>query len=311
MMTRNFGQMNIWDEIKASFKSGSALTRLIYINLGLFLVARLLYVFYFLMNPDNIPSQFRPDFFQTKYLTYLMVPADVKLIVFRPWTIITYMFLHFDFLHLLFNMLVLYWFGRIYQRYFTDKQLLTTYILGGLVGATLFVGFSNIFPGLSPDVPMLGASAAIMAIVIAISFYNPNYEIRLFFIGSVKIIYVALVYIVLDLIQIASDNSGGHISHLGGALYGYTFAYFIRKGKDIGGGFSNLADRIAVTFKRQPKMKVSYKSQARSMTDMEYNQQKAHSQEEMDRILDKIAKTGYDSLSKKEKEILFKMGNKS
>ena len=311
MMTRNFGQMNIWDEIKASFKSGSALTRLIYINLGVFVAARLIYVIYYLLNPESLPHQFRESTFEFKYLDYLMVSADIETLIRRPWTIITYMFLHFSFLHLIFNLLVLYWFGRIYQRYFTDKQLLTTYFLGGLAGAALFVIFSNVFPGLSPDVPMLGASAAIMAIVLAISFYNPNYEIHLFFVGAVKIIYVALVYIVLDLIQIASDNSGGHIAHLGGALYGYSFSYFMRKGKDIGTGFSNLADRIAVTFKRQPKMKVSYKNQAKNMTDMEYNQQKHVAQEEMDRILDKIAKSGYDSLSKKEKEILFKMGNKS
>lgn len=311
MMTRDFGQMNIWGEIKASFKTGSALTRLIYVNLGVFVVIKLIYVAYFLLNPDGLPNQFREAAFQNKYLAYLMVPADLKLLLYRPWTIFTYMFLHFDFLHVLFNMLVLYWFGGIYQRYFTDKQILTTYLLGGLTGAALFIAFSNLLPGLSPDVPMLGASAAIMAIVIAISFYNPNYEIHLFFIGAVKIIYVALVYIVLDLIQIASDNSGGHISHLGGALYGYAFAFYIRKGKDIGKGFSNFIDRLAITFKRQPKMKVSYKSQTRNMTDQEYNQHKASEQEEMDRILDKIAKSGYDSLSKKEKEVLFKMGNKS
>lgn len=311
MMTRNFGQTNIWNEIKASFKSGSALTKLIYVNLGVFIFVRVLYVVYFLLNPDGLPTQFRADYFQNKYLVYLMVPADFKLMILRPWTIVSYMFLHYDFLHVLFNVLVLYWFGRIYQHYFTDKQLLTTYFLGGFAGVILFAVFSNVFPGLSPDAPMLGASAAIMAIVIAISFYNPNYEIRLFFVGSVKIIYIALIYIMLDVIQIASDNSGGHIAHLGGALYGFSFAHFIRKGKDIGTGFGTFVDRLAVTFKRQPKMKVSYKSDAKHMNDLEYNKHKANMQQEMDRILDKIAKSGYDSLSKKEKEILFKMGNNS
>jgi hypothetical protein len=127
----------------------------------------------------------------------------------------------------------------------------------------------------------------------------------------VKIKYIALCFIVLDILQIASENAGGHLAHLGGALYGYFFALQMRKGRDIGKSFGNLADNIAVLFKKKPKMKVSYRSQTSSTNDLEYNRQKVEYQKEIDRILDKIAKSGYDSLTKAEKETLFKMSNRS
>lgn len=306
----NRGMNNrIIDEIKESFRTGSALTKLIYINLAVFLLVKVLYVFYSVAVPSSgfaaKEMQFHND-----VLHYLMVPSDINTLIFRPWTVFTYMFLHFSFLHILFNMLVLYWFGRIFLQYLNQKQLLTTYLVGGLFGAGLFIAAYNLLPGLNSGIA-LGASAAVMAIVIAISFYVPDYTVHMFFIGSVKIKYVAIAYIVLDVLQIAGDNSGGHIAHLGGALYGYLFAMQMKRGKDVGRNFSAFFDGVASMFKRKPKMKVTYKSQARKMTDQEYNKSKASSQKEVDKILDKIAKSGYESLSKKEKEILFKMSGKS
>jgi len=300
---------NIVDEIRESFRKGSALTKLIYINLGVFLAVKIIFVIYFLLTPD-LPIN-KSDYFESIYLGYLMVPSDFILLLHRPWTLVTYMFLHFRFLHILFNILVLFWFGRIFLHYLNPKQLLTTYIIGGLAGAILYLVFYNVFPGLG-DGQVLGASAAVMAIVISISFYIPNNEVYIPIVGNVRLKYIAIVYVVLDIIMIGSDdNAGGHIAHLGGAFYGYLFAMQLRQGKDIGKGFSRIFDSIAGLFSRKPKMKVSYKSNARGMNDLDYNKAKLESQKEIDKILDKIAQSGYDSLTKKEKETLFKMSNKS
>ncbi len=299
----------IVDEIKESFRQGNSLTKLIYFNLGVFVLVKLTFVIYFLFFPGASGYGNKEAMFYNDVLGYLMVPSNLKTLLFRPWTLLSYMFLHFGFLHILFNLMILFWFGRIFLQYLTPKQLTTTYLLGGLSGAALFIAAYNLLPGLS-DGTALGASAAIMAVVLAISFYTPNYEVLLPFIGPVKIKYIAMVYVGLDILQIASENAGGHIAHLGGALYGYLFAIQMKKGKDLGKGFSTVFDSITSLFSRKPRMKVTYKNQARSMTDFEYNKSKAESQKDVDAILDKIAKSGYESLSKQEKEILFKMSDK-
>jgi hypothetical protein len=211
-------------------------------------------------------------------------------------------------------MLWLFWFGRIFLKYLNPKQLTSTYLLGGISGAILFVLSYNIFPGLvqyAPNAQALGASASVTAIVIAISFYAPNYTINLIFIGPVKIKWIALFFIGLDILSVASTNAGGHIAHLGGAIYGYLFSLQMKQGKDIGKSFGNAVDSLASLFKRRKHMKVSYRSEAKNLNDLEYNQTKAQKQKEVDRILDKIARSGYDSLTKKEKETLFKMSNRS
>jgi membrane associated rhomboid family serine protease len=304
----------IADEIKASFRKGTVVVKLIYINLAVFVLIKLLFVIFFLFTPALNGVTGKGAFFQTNYLTYLMLPANLERLLIRPWTVITYMFLHFDFIHILFNMLWLFWFGRIFIKYLTPKQLTSTYLLGGIAGAILFVLSYNIFPGLvqyASDAQALGASASVTAIVIAISFYAPNYTVYLPFIGPVKIKWIAVVFIILDVLSVASTNAGGHIAHLGGAIYGYLFSLQMKQGKDIGKSFGNVVDSLATLFKRKPHMKVSYKSGARNMDDMEYNQTKVEKQKEIDRILDKIARSGYDSLTKKEKETLFKMSNRS
>jgi membrane associated rhomboid family serine protease len=305
---------SIAEDIKISFKGGSAVVKLIYINLAVFVVVKILYVFFFLFSPGLNDVNGKSGYFQENILTYLMVPANLSTLLARPWTLLSYMFLHFDFLHILFNLLWLFWFGRIFLHYLNEKQVLTTYLLGGLSGAFLFIASYNLFPGLAQHAQYaqaMGASASVTAIVIAVSFYSPNYEVSIPLIGPVKIKYIALCFIVLDILQIASENAGGHLAHLGGALYGYFFALQMRKGRDIGKSFGNLADNIAVLFKKKPKMKVSYRSQTSSTNDLEYNRQKVEYQKEIDRILDKIAKSGYDSLTKAEKETLFKMSNRS
>ena len=305
---------NISDEIKASFRNGTATVKLIYINLGVFIVVKLLYVFFFLFSPSLGDIQGKTLYFYQNVLTYLMLPANLSTLLVRPWTLLTYMFLHFEFLHILSNLLWLFWFGRIFLHYLTQKQLFTTYLLGGLAGAFLFILSYNLFPGLveqAPHAQALGASASVTAIVISISFYTPNYTVYIPFIGPVKIKYIAIFFLVLDVLQIASSNAGGHIAHLGGAIYGWLFALQLKRGKDIGKWFSGIGDSVAVIFRQRPKMKVSYKSQAKYMDDQEYNRSKVEYQKEIDRILDKIAKSGYESLTKSEKETLFKMSNRS
>jgi len=288
--------MSIVDEIKQSFKSGSSLIKLIYINLTIFLVVRLIDVFLKLFTIESVFS----------LVTWLAVPADISILLHRPWTIISYMFLHYEFLHILFNMLWLYWFGQIFLHYFDNKKLLSVYIVGGIAGAFVYILTFNIFPLFTEILPVsfaLGASASVIAIVIAVSVYAPNHTIYLLFFGAVKLKYIALATILIDVISIASTNAGGHLAHLGGALFGYFYIMQLKKGRNITRLFDRFMDFIFSVFKPRPKIKVSYR---RPVDDIEYNKSKVQKQAEIDKILDKIAKSGYDSLSKQEKETLFK-----
>ena len=296
--------MSILDEIKSSFKSGSALIKLIYINLAVFLAVNIIGVIFTIFSIN-------PAF---SIINWLAVPADIHTLLFKPWTIFTYMFLHQAFLHILFNMLWLYWFGLIFLSYFDEKKLLSVYIIGGLSGAALYILAFNVLPGFEQVMPVsyaLGASASVMAIVIATSVYAPNHTVHLMFIGPVKLKYIAIVTIIIDVLSIASSNAGGHIAHLGGALFGYLYISQMKKGKNITKGFDRFMDKIFSIFKPRPKFKVSYKSPRNDMEkDIAYNKAKVEKQEKIDKILDKIAKSGYDSLTKSEKEILFKNSNK-
>ncbi|MEA3316344.1 MAG: rhomboid family intramembrane serine protease [Bacteroidota bacterium] len=291
--------MSIIDEIKQSFKKGNNLIKLIYINLAVFLAVKIITIIYFLFALEN--SSF-------SLINILALPADTQSLMFKPWTIFTYMFLHEGFLHILFNMLWLFWFGQIFLRFLSEKKLLSLYIVGGLAGGLLYILSYNIFPVFNPTNSIaLGASASVMAIVIATAVYSPDYTINLMFIGPVKLKYIAIASIVLDIISIPTTNSGGHIAHLGGALFGFLYISQYRKGRDITKGFDKFMDKLFSLFKPKPKFKVTHK---RSMNDFEYNKTKAGEQKEIDKILEKIANKGYNSLTKKEKEILFKMSNK-
>lgn len=288
--------MTIWDEIKESFKEGSALTRLIYINLGIFLIIRILNVFYFLSGqPFTL-------------LEWLALPADFESLGSRPWTLLTYMFLHFDFLHILFNLLWLFWMGQIFLTYFQPQKLVTIYILGGIVGGLVYVGGFNSFPVFADvvaDSKLLGASASIIAIVMVLAVFAPNHVLNLMFIGEVKMKFIALISVLLYVIGISSTNAGGNLAHLGGALAGVVYALQLHReaksGKVSGGILSNITGLFAA----KPKVKVSYK---RPANEIEYNRQKNQEKEHMNQILEKISKSGYDSLSKEEKEFLFRMG---
>ena len=291
--------MNIADEIKDSFKHGSSLTRLIYINIGVFLALHIAIIFFYLFNVQSGSYAI---------IEWLAVPADLNMLLRKPWTILTYMFLHKDFIHILFNLLWLYWFGKIFLSYLDEKRLLNVYILGGISGALLYVISYNIVPVLNHQAGLsiaMGASAAVMAIVIASATYAPEHEVYIVFIGPVKIIWVALIGFILSSLVDFSMNTGGKIAHIGGALFGYLFILRYKQGKDITRWFSVIMDSLFSMLKPREKMKVSYK---RPADDYKYNAVKKEKQKNLDAILDKISKSGYDSLSKEEKETLFKMG---
>jgi membrane associated rhomboid family serine protease len=291
--------MSIADEIKRSFKSSNALFKVIYINLAVFLIVNIVYVFFYLfgVNRELVGLD-----------RWLAVPAYLPSLIVKPWTIITYMFFHEQFLHILFNLLTLYWFSTIFLSYFDEKKFLNLYLLGGIVGAVFYITAYNSFPVFRDSLhasEALGASASVLAILIAISTYVPNNSVYLILIGPVKLKYIAIFFIFLDILSIPIENPGGHIAHLGGAFIGWLFAVQFKGGRDITKWFGNLMDGIFSLFKPRTKIKVSYRKPA---DEIQYNSQKLEKQNEIDRILDKISKGGYESLSKEEKDILFRMG---
>jgi membrane associated rhomboid family serine protease len=289
--------MDIWSDIKASFREGSVITRLIYLNLAVFLGFRIIYVIFFLAGK------------QYSLLEWFELPSSTDLLLRQPWSLITYMFLHFDFIHILFNLLVLYWFGRIFLDYYSQRQLLGLYFIGGITGGLLYVLVYNFLPVFSNVVAgsfLLGASASIIAVLIAAAFRDPNREIHLFLIGQVPLKYLAIFMIFSYIIGITASNAGGNIAHLGGVLAGYWFVARQRKGRDITSGISKTIDGIVGISKQKRHFRVVHKQPPRD--DYEYNRQRMADHEELNRILDKIARDGYESLSRSEKETLFKHG---
>jgi len=289
--------MGIWDDIKLTFRNGSNLTRLIYINIGVFVLITIIAGIGFLLNDQEVA---------VKALNIFSVPASLSALLARPWTLITYMFTHKDIWHILFNMLWLYSFGRIFLEYLDQRKLVAVYLLGGLSGAIVYIISFNVFPafsGIVADSIAIGASASVMAVVIAIAAYVPDYTVQLFIFGRIKIKYLALAIFVLTSIMDFSVNSGGKLAHIGGALFGYLYILNLRRGHDIGKGFNSIIDFFATLFKPRKKLKVTHKKVA---NEFEYNKIKVEHQKKINQILDKISKGGYDSLTKEEKETLFK-----
>ena len=292
--------MAIIDEIKDSFRNGGVVTKLIYVNIGVFLVTLIIDIVFSMIQQQAVGEWIKSLF---------AMPAYPESLIFQPWSIFTYMFMHAGFMHILFNMLMLFWYGQIFLRYFNPRQLLGVYFLGGLAGALLYFVSYNLFPALnnfaySPT--MVGASASVMAIIFAAASYSPNLKVHLILIGPVKIMYIAIGLLIMDLISLQSlSNTGGHLAHIGGALLGMYFSAQATKGKDITMRFNRFMDRLASLFSRKPKMKVTHSRSKRPMSDMDYNANKRKKQSEIDRILDKIKTSGYDSLTKQEKDDLF------
>ena len=290
---------NILNNIKNDFKYGTILNKLIYINSGIFLAVSLLDVFSFMFQFNIRPL-----------LNKFYLSANLSILVKQPWSFISYMFLHNGFLHLLFNMLWLHFSGRLFLQYLKPKQLLSTYIIGGLFGGVLFIiayNYLPVFQPLAKGASAVGASASVFAIMVAIATYTPNYAVQLPFIGFIKLRYLAIFMVILDILSIPKGNAGGHIAHLGGALFGYLYVKQLQKGKDLSINFSNLLDKFISPLKTRRKPKKVYK---KSEADYKFNEERSSRQKEIDNILEKIADSGYESLSKEEKAILFSASKK-
>jgi len=285
------------EELRNTLRSGDTLNILLLLNVGVFLLLHI---------ADAVLKLFMVSSFGSSTLVNLFsVPASLNNLLWKPWTLITYQFLHFDFFHILFNLLWLYWMGKIFAEYLGMKKLLSTYILGGIAGAIFFIIAYNIFPLFRADVSQaqaLGASASVLAITIAIATLIPDYTVHLFLFGAVRLKYIALVSVLLDLINVSSSNAGGHIAHIGGAVFGYIYISNYKKGRNISLWFDKLADGIKSIFSRR-KLRVIKK--ARPLNDEEYLHNKNASQEKIDSILEKISRSGYGSLSNEERNLLF------
>ena len=297
------------DDIKHYFKYGNVLVQLIIINILVFVFVNLVrLILFFVVDVASLE-----DAFMT-FVGWLAFPYDLVKLIFRPWTIITHMFLQYGIGHVFWNMVILYYFGRIFQEYLRPQRILAVYVLGGIAGLILAVIFNvtiQLTAGRQMPDMSLGASAAVTAVVFAIASYIPNNHIHLILIGPVRLVYVALIYFFMDLIAITYySNMGGHVAHIGGALFGYFFILQYRKGRDWSIPFNKWVEWFKLLFKsikfkkrKRTKMRVSHK---RPVSDEKFNHIRKVRQDEIDAILDKISKSGYESLSKDEKEILFK-----
>ena len=277
---------NVFQDLKSKvFLSGNPLYLYIGINAIVFVLVALIGLFTFLMQSSFSINEFISE--------YLALPASFALLPQRFYTIITYIFFHADFFHLLFNMLALFWFGNVFMNFLSSRQFHFVFLAGGLAGAFFFVAALNIFPAFSASVNssnVIGASAAVMAIIVATATLVPNYAFFLLFFGEVKIKYIAIVYFVLDIIGATSTNAGGSLAHIGGALLGFIYIKRLQSGSD----WSKI-------FERKPKLRV-----VRNEKPVQKPAGNGVSQQEIDSILDKISSSGYDKLTAAEKEKLFK-----
>ncbi|MDR2791771.1 MAG: rhomboid family intramembrane serine protease [Tannerellaceae bacterium] len=255
----------------------SIVTKLIYVNAGVFLLIRLVGVGLQLFNAGG----------DATVLRWLQLPSDPEEWLYRPWTALTYAMVHYDLWHIIFNMLWLYWFGKLFLMFFNERKLWELYVLGGIAGGGLFMAACNVFPyfrSVMGGSYLMGASASVMAIVFAVSFHRKDYAIDLLFLGRVKLVYLALGVFLLDFLSITSSNAGGHVAHIGGALIGIGFALWE---------------------KNRLQIQVSSPRHRRPETDHDYNARKRREEQELDTILDKVKRSGYASLSSAEKKRLF------
>ena len=325
-----YGNTSIADDLRYQWQYGTMINKLIIVNFAVFIAFVLLRLVLVLFQMSGIYDAFAE---------YFMVPGSLGKLIFQPWSIITYMFFHEGFFHILFNMIVLYAFGRILNDFLGNRKILPIYVLGGIAGAVLYMlsMFLPVFANNNiADVSMmLGASAGVMSIMMAAVALRPDYQIMLVFLGAVRIKYIALFFILIDLVSIANlDNSGGHFAHIGGALFGYLFVKQLQVGTDWSLGFNKMMDSIVGYFEAKPKSRSSVENGNGSSNERKQRGRKrasrhfkthvnpnpnarqpgsakrsfdADKQAKVDAILDKISENGYESLSKEEKEFLFKI----
>ncbi|WP_430613734.1 rhomboid family intramembrane serine protease [Flavobacterium sp. JP2137] len=294
--------MALLDDFKMQYRIGGIVQKLLFWNIGVTVV-------FFILNA------FIPSFYQL-LLGWIGLSSKSHIALSRPWSFFTYAFLHANIFHLIFNMIVLNFVGRLFMTYFTQKQFFAVYCFGAVFGGVFYVLSSLVF---NTGIILVGASAAIMAALVALATYAPYMQVRLLLIGHVKMWHIALGLIIMDLIQIPASNTGGHIAHLGGAFFGFLFIKALQKGWDISKPLTYVLDQLAQLFRpkpaKHPFRKVHVNTdRARQNNDappakmIASEREKDPQQQRIDHILDKISKSGYESLSKEEKDFLFKIG---
>lgn len=292
--------MTVFEDLKLQYKIGGIAIRLIFWNLLLFIIPEVLFALLKLFSID------------INYFDYVSLPSNFTVLFSKPWTILTYAYFHSGIMHLVFNMLMLYYVARLFTTFFTEKQLLGTYVLGGLFSGVAYLLGYHFLPALTTvNAQMVGASGAIMAVLIATVTYQPFMEVRLLGLWKLPLWQVAFLVLFVDLIQLPMNNTGGHIAHLAGALFGFLYVKLLVAGTDLSRSITSIMDffvnlfysKKATPFKKvhvNPKKPLA-KSQSKIVV-------KDKAQQQIDEILDKISQSGYDSLTTEEKEFLFKAG---
>jgi membrane associated rhomboid family serine protease len=295
-------QRTFIDDLRYQYKNGGITIRLIFINVVIFLAINILAVFGKLLGTGT-----EANILYALAEIFTLKTSFIDLVT-HPWGLFTSIFAHFSLWHLLFNMVFLYFSGRMFEQLFNQKRLLYTYLLGGIAGGAFEILAHAVFPGLwemAPN-PVVGASGSIMAIFFSIAFYRPQMTVNLFGLLPVRIIILAGAFFLLDFLKLGDNDGTAHFAHIGGAVIGMIGVQNLSSSGNIITQVSKFGDRIAGLFKRRSKLKVQYSnSEVRREKDEDYNARKKQNQSEIDRILDKISKSGYDSLSKKEKDFLF------
>ena len=291
--------MKLKDQIQYRIQQLNIVEKIILINIICFVFPLLFRTIFFLF---SLSENFFVGLFE--------LSSSFQDLVFRPWTILTYGFLHSGFFHLFWNMYLLYFSSRLLLNLFNSKIFLKLYFLGIIIGGLTFILSYNFFPVFQDANPyMVGASAGVMSVFIFMSTYSPSLEIKLI-LFNIKLRYLGIAFVLLDVIQIPYGNSGGHIAHLGGAFFGFLYAQRLQKGLDIGLPLDNLVEKISQLFVRKSKMKTVYKSKDTSDIQNKKGTMKRDNQRRIDEILDKISVSGYESLSNEEKDFLFRIGKK-
>jgi len=293
-------QRTFIDDLKHQYKHGGMFMRLIFINVMTFLVINIVLVFGELMGKSTGVQSVIGNIFSLE--------TDLRGFIRHPWALFTSIFAHYGFLHILLNMVFLFFAGKHFEQIFGGRRLLYTYILGGVAGGLLEIIAHLAFPLLQEtSVVVVGASGSIMAIFMAIAFYQPNLQVRLFGLSPFKLIWIAVAYIVLDVIKLASNDGTAHFAHIGGIIVGIISIQRIQSSGNLITFFMRLGDFVSAMFSRNKKAKLTVVrgDKVRKMTDEEYNENAKARQDETNRILDKISKSGYESLNKREKDFLF------
>ena len=285
--------MSTLNRLQIKFKSFNVIEQIIVLNVGVFILSALF-------------GALKGDVWLIRYLE---LPRDVFDLIYQPWSILTYGFVHYDFFDLLFNMLVLHYIARILFNLFQKRLILNIYLLGIIFGGMAYLLVYNLFDDsyLKSVGVLVGASAGVRALLIFLCVYLPDNEVRILSF-NIKLLYIALVMIGFDFLGLVGANQGGNIAHLGGALLGYLYAVQFKNGKDLGSGFDKFVSGIVSVFKTKSPLKTVHKRASKSSVTKSAEFSELNKQNQIDLILDKISKSGYESLTKEEKEFLFRAG---